>query len=471
MLIASLTLLPKKRISWWVKHLALFSLGAALVISPWIGRNWQRTGQLFVDSPMFRYLLLVQRFQPITQTASPPPASPSAPGQEAAVPTIPTSAPVFPTQVPGGLEAAGKNLVNESLKKPGELAGLFSAHYLNNQIQMLLIYPDAYRFFDNLIGLFGHRDLLKYSESSSLTDLIRRLPFWRKWDGSFPSQSILPVLFSVLMLAAGLSAAWRKQRLVGLMPALALVFFIGFYALLRNSGGRYILPVDWISILYFSIGLIAFSMAAIELAGRFRPREEFQAPLPSTDAVSSPERLLRAPKFYLTAAFFLLLGVSIPLVERAFPLRYPLEREAEMLEALLGSETIPLNIRRDLEEFLAQGGTAMAGRALYPLFYPSGYGSPDPDEGPLMTKDYPRLVFNLTGEVSLDMALPMRKQPVDFKNASDALALFCLTSNPLRADPLALALFDQSGSLDGVVLRSPLPENLSCPLPPYSPKQ
>ncbi len=39
------------------------------------------------------------------------------------------------------------------------------------------------------------------------------------------------------------------------MPALAAAIYIGFYAALRNSGGRYLIPIIWTAFLYYGVGL------------------------------------------------------------------------------------------------------------------------------------------------------------------------------------------------------------------------
>ncbi len=130
-LIASLTLLPKKKYAWLCKELALFFLGVVLIISPWVYRNWQRTGLFFIDSPLFRFGLITQRFQPAATpqklypepvgsgqnpvtsvtTAVPNPTQPAYPA-----PAVVTAAP--PVQaVPGQtwVETAAQNYWSEAL--------------------------------------------------------------------------------------------------------------------------------------------------------------------------------------------------------------------------------------------------------------------------------------------------------------------------------------------------------------------
>ncbi len=56
----------------------------------------------------------------------------------------------------------------------------------------------------------------------------------------------------------------------------------------------------------------------------------------------------------------------------------------------------------------------LPGRALYPQFFPAGYGTQDIDYEPLAPKPYPRMVFDLTGTTSQDLALPFDKKTFHF---------------------------------------------------------
>jgi hypothetical protein len=474
LLLASLILLPKKKFRIWTKQIVLFFFGIIIVISPWVYRNWQISGRIFVDSRAFRYLVIIQRFKPLEQSQpATPAATPSAPAAASPTPYPSPSTPVSPaapqpTLAPrSGYEALqllAENYLHLSIQNPGELVGIFAAHFLNNQIQTILIYPSTYRALDSTIGFMGHRDFSRYwQECCSLTDYTRRLPFWRKWDGGIPSQSILPIFLNTLILIIGITDAWRRKRLVSLMPALAMFFYFVFYAALRNSGGRYILPVDWSMALYYSIGLIQITLLLFGLIKRKKLVYDLPLQHEPGDAGSPPEHLLRMPAFYFAVLIFFSIGLVIPGIEHRFPLRYDPLRSERMLDSLFNSQSIPENVRLDLRAFLDNGGIALSGRGMYPQFLPAGYGT----EGEsLEARPYPRFAFTLVSTYNFDITLPVDKAPVFFPNASDSLALICSSDSNNRPDPLAVAVYDHSGSLAGLYLRSPFPHKLSCPLPP-----
>ncbi len=121
--------------------------------------------------------------------------------------------PVAPS--PSLLEAAAQNSWQAALKRPGELISFAVAHFTNSQIQSVLIFPTTYRGIDSAVAFLAHRDLAKYlAECCSLSSYKHQVPYWRlKWKGAIPSQSILPILFSILIVATGFQTAWNKHRL------------------------------------------------------------------------------------------------------------------------------------------------------------------------------------------------------------------------------------------------------------------
>ena len=454
-----------------------------MVISPWVYRNWQRTGQFFIDSPLFRFGLINQRFQPAVspQTIYPEPVgSGQNPGAAVTTPVPNSTQPALAVAitatpvpaVPGQpwVQTVTQNYLSAALKKPGELVGYALAHFANSQIQSILIFPTAYRGLDSGLAFLAHRDLFRYlDECCSLTNYSRQVPYWHKWDGTFPSQSILPILFSILIIATGLQATWNKNGLVSLMPVLMLLTYLGFNAALRNSGGRYILPVDWGIILCYSIGIVQLTTFVLNgITGKKLAQDLPALAQPAQEQPANQRGLLRRPSFYAAAAGFFLIGCTIPLVEVSFPKRYTQTRQEKMLNEIYGAPELPANVSPDLQAFIANGGVAIAGRALYPQFFPAGYGTQDIDYEPLAPKPYPRMVFDLTGATSRDLALPFDKRTFLFPNASDVLVFLCTSGATNSDDPLAVAVFDANDHLTNVYLRTPYPTHPACPLPAVS---
>jgi len=85
-------------------------------------------------------------------------------------------------------------------------------------------------------------------------------PYWNKtegrWTGTLSLAHALGLLGVLALLALGIAESWQRWSLVGLLP---LVVFGAYHlstAIVRTSGGRYLVPVDWILLLYYLGGLL-----------------------------------------------------------------------------------------------------------------------------------------------------------------------------------------------------------------------
>lgn len=488
------------RLAW--KQSALFAVGVILVISPWIVRNYRVTGQVFIDSPNFALLLLAQRFTPPAATLPPTPAEASptstpsleeppqpAAGEEEQPPSpVETSqAPEIPP--PGQAAEQALEFIREN---PAALLKSFIAHTLNSEVQAVLTLPTALRLLDSGLNFAGHRSLERFwQECCTVESYIRRLPYWHKWEGYFPTEALLPLAFNLLLISVGLAYSWKKQQWNGLLLFGLLNIYIFLNGAFRNSGGRYLLPVDWVIPIYFSIGLAVLSrrLLGLFLFTSARTSERAKAELrPSLrQSEGQPKRLTAL--LILLAVGLLVLGSSLPLLEASFPARHTDQRKTLLLNNLLNSERLQPEQRQLLQDFLESGGVLLSGRALYPRYF-----SPGLDEagshfmfGP---PEISRLAFYLSGPVSGVLWLPTPNKVNYFPNSSEVLVFVCSVFPLGTLDPktrterilpmipgvvnnasrvLAVGLFDAQGRPQALFLRSDLPPNPDrssyCPSP------
>lgn len=466
LLISGLVLWPGRRWRLWIQSAALIGLGLLLVISPWIWRNARVTGEIFFDNPLHNASVILQRFQPALQaplapatapveTASPPekPAGSKTPSPMAR----PTPASTSPNQQ---LAQVANRAWLSILQEPGAIASSVFSHYANSQLQTFLILPTTFRAPASLIAWLGHRSGERlWNECCGLVSYIRDTPYWRGWDGSFPLYAVFALILNLIVLAYGIHAAWKQNSWPGLVPlAFALTYLIA-NALFRNSGGRYILPVDWVTLVYFSIGLAQATIVAWRyFAG---VPGEINLPARPGQGRRPVAPLLRSPGFYVALVGVFLLASLVPAVEASFRPRYTPQRAEEMLQALMQSDQFTPAQRKELQSFMANSGVAYAGRALYPRYLPANAGDPGLSSKSLYSpQPYPRLGFYLVGQQNMPLALPVDERPSSFPNGQDVIVIGCDLS-----DILLVARFSASGALDEVYLRSFLPKRLRCPLP------
>jgi hypothetical protein len=111
-------------------------------------------------------------------------------------------------------------------------------HFLHNILTSILVLPTSPVLDD-----------LRHTVKESHT-------YWQPdWDGSFTGPSLLLFGLNLFLIVLGITIAWNRHRLIGLVPLAIFVVYNLSNGFARTSGGRYIVPVDWILTIYFLIGV------------------------------------------------------------------------------------------------------------------------------------------------------------------------------------------------------------------------
>ncbi|MBN2500173.1 MAG: hypothetical protein JXB38_05350, partial [Anaerolineales bacterium] len=316
-----------------------------------------------------------------------------------------------------------------ALENPGYVAGFVLSHTLHNEVSTLLALPAQFTLADNLVTFYNLRPYWESDEGlwqdcCSLHTYVDDLPYWHDWTGDFPPQAWLPLLFSLAMIALGIGAAWKRVGLIGLLPLVVHLAYSASTAIARVSGWRLILPVDWVGIFYFSLGLSQLTLAvlAIWAGGKAIGRLRFGAE--SDEAVASQAKFpWRA--VLVTSLLVLLIGVSVPLVEVIVPPRYINYGKAQALTVLTGANH-RVQAGFDNGAFLEDdNAVALWGRALYPRYYPAGEGEPSDSWSAFTPYPYSRVGFYLAGPQNAQVVLPLDTAPDAFPHAADVLVLGC----------------------------------------------
>ncbi|HEY5984586.1 MAG TPA: hypothetical protein VIU38_14065, partial [Anaerolineales bacterium] len=323
-------------------------------------------------------------------------------------------------------------------------------HLLHNLITSALIFPNSPQ-------LLTIKSVVKQGEQ-----------FWRPhWNGAMSPISILMLLISLALAAYGLGTAVQRDVTRGLLPLAALLFYLAADSFARTSGGRYLVPVDWILIAYFSIALAELTIAA----GLFLRREPVLAagttaladkPSKRRKSVAGPQRpRLPGMQMWSVLATLLVLGALVPLAGVLYPARYAASDPGALLARLRGY--VPeLSAAGDAQTFLGQPDAALLqGRILYPMHYRQGDGEPV-RYAPYTARDYPRTAFMLIGPEGYVYVLLPGRRPAPLPNASDAIVLGCRS---VEAGYNLVSAWAVALPEEGIgVIRTPAAP-LQCPLP------
>jgi hypothetical protein len=252
----------------------------------------------------------------------------------------------------------------------------------------------------------------------------------------------------------GITIAWNQHRLIGLVPLAIFVVYNLSNGFARTSGGRYIVPVDWILTLYFLMGVFQTIVLFANVLGTRWTL------FPEATEQNRPARGLFRNKLFVSMVILAILfgiGSLVPLAETLHPNRYQnfdvskalLEREAELANAGLRLEQIDSFLQNPKAEIVV-------GRTLYPRFYVENEG--EVHFYPVVVMGFPRTTFTLIGNDGEKGIVLPGKKPGYFPHAEDAIVIGC--KEKFYMDALAVILLDDTRS---VYTRSPQ-SSLQCPL-------
>lgn len=337
----------------WLTGSALMVLGVALALIPWLARNYRATGGLVLDNPISQTMVLARRW--------------GGNNGNQLIPYLPGEGDAQYSSRMSGLALASLR------ENPGRILGSAVNHFFNNEIDNLLVFP--------------LRDQL-----NSPSELVwPEHAFWQTWTGQ-PTPGQIPVIvFYLILLGLGLTTAWHKNGLLGLLPLALTLVYNAWTALFLSSGDRFLVPVDWAVYLYLFLGLLTLGN------GLLHGKTDNGSINREKDGGNTDYGTWRG--IFLISAAILLLGASIPLTELAFPRQYA-----------------PLNT-------LPSNGTEVVihGRAIYPRWYDAGEGEPGTAKLGYGASDEARLVFFLVGEENTLVIFPLKTAPKSFPNASEVI--------------------------------------------------
>jgi hypothetical protein len=426
----------------WLKYALLITLGLLLFLAPWIWRNWRRTGLAYLERPSERLAFVLVRSQ--LDLGGQPPAA---------------------AATPGGSQTSS-NAGALFLRR-------MRSHYINSQAQAFLIFPDAFRLLDSTVGYLEQEKSARFWKACcSREDYISRFTFWmwRKWEGAIPVESVVPISVNLLLIVIGFVRLWRWKSPGGIFLFLVSV---GYYVLtsgVRVSGGRFVQIVDWIWIVYFSVGLEHIvEWTVTSLSGAKLPGWLIAAVnAPEAAAFSTPTPSRTPLQVYAgIGVAIIFLGASLPTAEALIKPRYTEQSKQAWLDELKHSEELRRNypaLSATLDNIQPGNLQVLQGRALYPRYYLAGDGEPSVSVTPFTPRDFARFSFYLVGPKKTGVLLPLLSQPeITFPNSQDVLVIGCQDNGYLRA----WAVFTRSPEM--VLVSAPLPDSAIC-LPPEPPE-
>jgi hypothetical protein len=474
-LIALVVLWDKKPML--LKSSGFLIFGVILVISPWIYRNWNYTGDIYLNRPDNRIGLLRKSFQRLGEEIKggnsfiyPEEIGRSRDTRESVqISSIPKGhGPIQASALPRNMRGLS-TVIHEISEEDLNISIL--DHLTNNLVQSVIYLPSNPLFL-NLDFLskaaIGKAERYYGGLLYSPEKYVRSLPYWwNEWDGSIPPQSLLLVIVNVFLISNGMFVIYRQERRGFWLLLIIYGVYVGLYSLIRRSGGRSLQISDWVVLVFYSAGLMnLFYRGWVCLSDH------------AGGLISSASdlrlKLLDFPDHYggyvmgCVALGLLFLGSLPPLAEVVFPDQYP-EREMEKkVQYILhdGKSLIPDQKKMVLKSFMENGGVAVWGRGLYPRHFQSGEMTNEEKVsfyGPLERKNAARFEFFLAGTKNVWVVLKKETSPGHFPHGSSLLSIGCQRGGNL--DALAVVLFENDQVVEVHWREGDLSQISGCPLP------
>ena len=272
----------------------------------------------------------------------------------------------------------------------------------------------------------------------------------------------LLLIINLFIFSIGIHKSWKKWKIAGLIPLIIYAVYNLALAIARTSGGRYIVPIEWVIYTYYGIGIICLVQLFLQPIKKY-----------NTERLQGTQKIIynnleRKSNYYvilLILAFFFFTVASIPIIENFTAPKYKRMSKDQLISEINNIKTSPnLNIDIDLIGKFSNydNSILIKGRALYPRFYCANQGEPS-KESFLCEKKYSRLTFSIINSDGVfNIILKSGSSPQYFPNESEVIVAGC------REDKYIDAIMVILKRGDGSVLiykRDPLLLTYTCPLP------
>jgi hypothetical protein len=407
---------PRPALRW--RSILLLTLGLVLPLVPWFWRNYQAMGKLTFQNPVSPYSANVAGLYSMTPLL----ASPR----------------TFNETDSAYYERLQKQIVRFVVEHPAELVRFVSAHYAHNAIFSYIYLPHSF-------------------EIEPVRTYVKTEPFWHQWEGSLSTQGRVLLVLNIIVLSLGLGRAWKDVKWYAFLPIVVGIGYNLSIAVGRLSGWRFILPADWITLMYYAIGLMQVAyLAGYLLSGRTEPAsivEQNLSPAPTTRFSLSMIGL---------GALFLSLSLLLTYGHKLFTPREAHPTQEQLIGIFQKNSELTQIPAEAVQTFLEQDNAVLlSGQSLYPAFFKPKSGVLNHYWLAFEARPYSRIVFYLMGPKSASVILPVTSRPTAFPDAADVIVLGCMNENNY-VDAVSVVITSTQPQI--VYNRDPAP-SLICPLP------
>ncbi len=290
-------------------------------------------------------------------------------------------------------------------------------------------------------------------------DQTVRLPYWdQEWDGRIVKGGWIVLLTSFLLLTAGFSRAWKQNTLLGVIPGVILVSYLGANTASMVSGGRYIVPVDWVLPLYYGMGV--WTITSSILVGLRNEELTADLNIPDVHVPKVGSQQMR----YIGMVIIIGLACLPAVLGLLNPAKQQTLTKKEVLDRMkISGVELPTNVNWDtLEEFAKYDESIFVKvTAMYPRWMKTGEGDTGGAGSAFSPLPFDHLSFvAIDGESNtFNVVLPVNQQISYLPDASEVYVIGCAGEN--YVDSVLLSIIGK----ETITYSRPVTTTLICPLP------
>ncbi len=387
----------------WFRGMIKMWIIALIIITPWMGRNLARFGTFSLDKAGFFEKTLKGYFNGLSYTLD---------------------------------EGAQDNLQNDPMEdyftsarsahKPN--LHTFSNHLASSTLESIIYLPSSHQPLFTIFELTPYQYQNEIPDSGLFSEkyidrYVRSLPyFWYRWDGRIEPRSYYSIFETLVLISIGVALLWKFRRKSFLVLPAVFIAIIFIWAWAGYSGGRFTKTADWITLVYYGIGL---SVLIGFLWQKFNPGSGFLANMSEIREFSRTRKYVTSNDWVIGIGTIglILLGLSPIVAELALPTQYSKGILVDaMKEISLESDNADdLMNEKFANEILNNPQEPIYGKALYPRYFERGETLPDDRRGTIPPADLNRFDFYIVGTENYWISLPLDNPEHLFPHYTDVV--------------------------------------------------
>ncbi len=292
-----------------------------------------------------------------------------------------------------------------------------------NGIGFLAFIPD--HFFRNIISAFLIFPV-RVSHVATFEDFLSvDNPFWLSVPLNLTIFEFIIITINLVIISFGIVFLYKKNSAVCIFLIVLFTIYDLSTAIIRLSGWRFILPVDWIFILFYGMGILSVMRWIV---ARIYPVEETEKERPTTIQKSNLF-IMRNSKYMIAVISFLVMIIAafIPIRELLSSKNYPEISKGQVCEEITNTSEFA-NSGINADQFLAKckgvDTIVLKGKAFYPRFIEKNFGFKNRGGDIYFGRqDFSRLVFYLMTSGTPKILMRMTQPPDFFPNGADVVVV------------------------------------------------